>query len=115
MTNKEKSIAFSNGEFENIYHFIADNAVWIIIEDHIYTGKSAIIDHCDKVQAYFKSVTTKFETTNVIEELNQVAVNGTAQFIDEGKLNSFIYACDLYEFNDKGEIEKITSYCIEKK
>ena len=44
-----------------------------------------------------------------------VVVNGTAEFLKDGKQISFISACDIYEFNEDKKIEKITSYCIEKK
>jgi ketosteroid isomerase-like protein len=112
MTNKEKSIAFSNGEFDKVYDFIADNAEWIVIEENTFTGKKAIIDNCKQVGSYFKSVTTKFVTLNVIAENGNVAVNGTAEFLRDNKRVSFVSACDLYEFNDKDQILKVTSYCI---
>ena len=112
MTNKEKSIAFSNGEFDKVYDFIADNAEWIVIEENTFTGKKAIIDNCKQVGIYFKSVTTKFVTLNVIAEYGNVVVNGTAEFLRDNKRVSFVSACDLYEFNDKDQILKVTSYCI---
>ena len=113
MTIKEKSIAFSNGEFEKIYDFIADNAVWTVVEEDTFTGKRAIIENCEQVGNYFKSVKTKFETFNVISENRNVVVNGTAEFLKDNKRVSFVSACDLYEFNDIGQIQKITSYCIQ--
>jgi len=114
MTIKDKSIAFSNGEFEKISDFIADNAVWTVVEEDTFIGKKAIIENCEQVGKYFKSVTTKFETINVIEENRKVVVNGTAEFLRDTKRVSFVSACDLYEFNDDGQIQKITSYCIQK-
>ncbi|MEO9257866.1 MAG: nuclear transport factor 2 family protein [Crocinitomicaceae bacterium] len=112
MTNKVKSLAFSNGQFEKIYDFIADNAVWTVIEENTFTGKKAIVANCEQVGNYFKSVTTKFETLNVVEDKNKVVVNGTAEFLKNKKRVSFISACDLYEFNHNDQIQKITSYCI---
>ena len=53
-------------------------------------------------------------TLNVIAENGKVAVNGTAEFLRDNKRVSFVSACDLYEFNDKGQILKVTSYCIEQ-
>jgi hypothetical protein len=115
MNNKDKSLAFSNGEFEKIYDYIADNANWTIIEEDTFKGKQAIIDNCEQVGNYFKSVTTKFETISVIEENKKVVVNGTAEFLRDNKRVSFVSACDLYEFNDNDQIQKITSYCIQQK
>ena len=41
MTNKEKSIAFSNGEFDKVYDFIADKAEWTVVEENTFIGKPA--------------------------------------------------------------------------
>ena len=114
MTNKDKSIAFSNGEFEKIFGFIADDAIWTVVEENAFNGKQEIIDNCKQVGNYFKSVTTNFETINVIEENKKVVVNGTAEFLKDNKRVSFVSGCDLYEFNDKDQIKKITSYCIQQ-
>ncbi len=115
MNNKDKSIAFSNGEFETIYDFIADDAVWIVVGENTFTGKKAIIDNCKQVSNYFKTVKTKFEILNAIEDNKKVVVNGTAEFLKDNIRVSFVSACDLYEFNKEGKFEKITSYCIESK
>ncbi len=115
MTKPEIATAFSNGEFNKITDFIADDALWEVIGEDKYVGKSAIIDNCNQVGQYFRSVTTNFKTLNVIPENNKVVVNGTAEFIRDGKRISFVSACDLYEFNDRDQIQKITSYCIQAK
>jgi len=115
MTKKTIARAFSNGEFEKVFDFIADNAVWEVVEENTFHGKKAIIDNCKQVGAYFQSVTTRFDILNVISENNRVAVNGTAEFLREGKRVSLVMACDLYEFDDQQHIQKITSYCIQAK
>ncbi len=115
MKNKDKSLAFSIGEFEKIYDFIVDDAVWIVLEENMFTGKQEIIENCKQVSNYFKTITTKFETINVIEENKKIVVNGTAEFLKDNIRVSFVSACDLYEFNDNDNIQKITSYCIQSK
>ena len=115
MTKPEIATAFSNGEFDKTKKFIADDAIWEVVEEDKFIGKNAIVDNCNQVSQYFKSVTTKFKTLNVISENNKVVVNGTAEFIRDGKRVSFVSACDLYEFNDSDEIQRITSYCIQAK
>lgn len=112
MTKTEIAIAFSNGEFEKIYNFISNNAIWTVVEENTFTGKKAIIDNCEQVGNYFKSVTTNFKTLNIIAAENKVAINGTAEFLRDNKRVSFIAACDIYEFNDNNQIQYITSYCI---
>jgi ketosteroid isomerase-like protein len=114
MNRKEIANAFSNGQFEKVYGFIATDAVWTVVEESRYSGKQEIIDQCNQVAGYFQSVTTNFETHHIISEGNVVMVNGTAEFIRKNEVASFVSACDLYEFNDQNEIEKITSYCIQK-
>lgn len=115
MTKIEIAKAFSNGEFEMTYNFISDNAEWIVIEEDKFIGKQAIIDKCEQVGKYFKSVTTDFNTQNIISDGNKVVINGTADFMRENKSVSFVSACDIYEFNEKSQIHNITSYCIQSK
>lgn len=107
--------AFSNGDFETTYGFIAENAVWMIIEEDRHEGKQAIINKCEQVAGYFKSVTTDFKTIHVITEGNKVVINGTAAFSRDNTPLSFISACDIYEFNEQDQIQTITSYCIDAK
>jgi len=115
MTKPEIAKAFSNGEFDKIKDFIAHDAIWEVVEEDIFIGKNAIVENCNQVGQYFKSVTTNFKTLNVIAENNKVVVNGTAEFIRDGKRVSFVSACDLYEFNDSNQIQKVTSYCKQAK
>jgi hypothetical protein len=115
MNNQEKSSAFSNGDFGKIYEYIADNAIWTVVEEDVFAGKNAIIANCKQVSSYFKSVTTKFNCLNIISEEKKVVINGTAEFLKEGIRISFVSACDVYEFNDNNQFEKITSYCIQKR
>lgn len=115
MTKSEIARAFSNGEFEKTYYYIADNAEWTVIEENKFTGKQAIIDNCKQVENYFKSITTDFNTLNIIADDNKVVVNGTAEFISGKERVSFVSACDVYEFDDSNQLKKITSYCIQSK
>lgn len=115
MTKTAIAEAFSNGEFESVYAFISDQAEWTVIEENEFIGKKAIVDHCEQVSKYFKSVTTNFQTFSIIADDNKVVIHGTAEFLSDNERISFVSACDIYEFNDKGEIHKITSYCIPSK
>jgi hypothetical protein len=115
MTKTDIAEAFSYGEFEKIYDYISDNAVWAIIEENSFTGRQAIIDNCEQVGNYFKSVTTIFKTQNIIADRNKVVINGTAEFLRDNIRISFVSACDIYEFNDNNQIQTITSYCIQAK
>lgn len=115
MTNKEKCIAFSFGEFEKVYKFIAKNAVWTIIEESSFSGREAIIAHTKKVSDYFQSLTTNFTCHTIIAEENKVVIIGDAEFIKDGILISFVTACDIYEFNEDDEFVKMDSFCISKK
>lgn len=114
-TIKEIAEMFSNGKFEDIYEYIHENATWEVVGESFTDGKSEIIKQCNGVADYFKTVETDFKKQNTIEENNRVAVNGTAQFLRDGKTITFVSACDVYEFNNDNMIEKITSYCISKR
>jgi ABC-type taurine transport system substrate-binding protein len=115
MTHAEIAISFSIGEFDKTFNFIAENAEWIVVEESIFKGKHAILENCIQVGTYFKSVTTNFTTHNVIVDRNKVAIQGTAEFLKDNKRISFVSACDIYEFNDSKQIQRITSYCIQSK
>lgn len=115
MTNSDFARFFSIGEFEKTFDVIADNAVWIVVEESETVGKASIIEKCREISQYFRSVQTDFKVLNIISGESMVAVNGTAEFSRDGKPVSFISASDIYEFNGQGQIEKITSYCIQRK
>ena len=107
--------AFSTGEFEETYDFIADDAVWVVVEENTFEVKRDIIENCEKVSAYFKAVTTDFKIFHVIADGNNVVINGTAEFLRNNKRVSFVSACDIYAFNAEGQVQQITSYCIQRK
>lgn len=115
MRNKQIAEAFSNGKFEITYPYLSSDIEWTIIGENEFTGRQAVIDNCEKTSEYFKTVNTDFRILNVIASENLVAINGTAEFSLNNERILFISACDVYEFNDKSEIVKITSYCIPDK
>jgi SnoaL-like domain len=113
MTKEEIAKAFSIGKFKETISFLSDNAAWIIVNEKRIDGKNAIIGYCKLVGDYFNSVTTDFKILNIISSGNKVVINGTAEFSRENKHVSFVSSCDIYEFNDFDQIQKITSYCIQ--
>lgn len=115
MTPSAIAQAFSNGQFESVYPFLAGDVVWTVVEENTFTGKEAVVKQCEQVGAYFRSVTTDFKPLNVLSDQNKVAITGTAEFIRDNKTISFVSACDVYEFNEKGLVQSITSYCIPRK
>lgn len=115
MTKTEIAKAFSIGEFEKTNKYISENAVWTVVEEDTFIGKQKILDNCEQVGNYFQSVTTDFQTLNIITDGNKVVINGTAEFLRNNERVSFVSACDVYEFNDNNQIQKITSYCIQSK
>ena len=107
---KEIALAFSGGNFEFCYEYLADDVVFNIIGNEGVSGKDAVIDFCAKTAQYFTTVTTKFELDNVIADENCVAINGTAEFYVEDRVN-YVSSCDVYKFLN-GKLKEITSYCI---
>jgi len=80
MTKIEIAEAFSHGKFDKIIEFITDEATWEVVEESKFVGKKAIIENCNQVSTYFKSVETDFKTLNIITQDNKVVVMGTANF-----------------------------------
>lgn len=116
-TNKQKKIAeaFSNGNFEVAFPYLSETIEWNKIGEETLMGKDNVIESCKEVAEYFKGITTKFKTLNVIAENNIVVVNGTAEFLKNDEQLSFASASDVYTFNNDNELQKIDSYCIYKK
>jgi hypothetical protein len=115
MTIKDIAVAFSNGKFEMTYPHLAEEAEWNIIGENRFTGKEEIIKYSKQIADYFNSITTDFVTTNILSEHRMVAVAGTATFIRDNQQVGYTSACDLYEFNGKNQLVKISSYCIQQK
>jgi ketosteroid isomerase-like protein len=115
LTIQQMAAAFSCGQFDKVYSYMADDVSWHIIGENSFVGKQAVVANCEQVAAYFKTVTTIFKTENVIVGNNQVAIDGTAEFAKGGKQVAYVWACDVYLFNDNNQLAKITSYCIQAK
>ncbi|MGB5361807.1 MAG: nuclear transport factor 2 family protein [Aureibaculum sp.] len=114
-SNKEIAKLFSNGEFESVMDNLSNGIVWNVIGENIFEGKNAVKENCENTTQYFKSVQTDFKTKDILVSGNKVIIIGTAEFKRDGKRINFISACDIYEFNERSEIEKISSYCIPDK
>lgn len=115
MNIKSIAQAFSNGEFQSVFPYLADAVVWQVVGENEFLGKEAVMQQCLQVKAYFNSVTTQFETIHCLVDGNKVAINGTAAFHINQKPKAFVWACDVYEFNEDNLLQSITSYCITKK
>ncbi|MBL0145429.1 MAG: nuclear transport factor 2 family protein [Chitinophagaceae bacterium] len=112
MTKSELSQAFSGGQFEKCLDYLTDQTIWNTPGEQFLTGRQEIEPFCKKIAAYFNSVNTNFKQLNLIENDHCVAINGTAEFIHEGKRVSFISSCDVYEFDLDNKFLSINSYCI---
>lgn len=112
LTQQQIAEAFSAGHFELAYPFFSETIEWVAVGENSIVGKDSVIERCKQTAKYFDSVTTEFKTLNVIVDHNHLAINGTAKFIDNDENITFISACDVYEFNDLNELQRIDSYCI---
>lgn len=112
MRKSEIAKLFSNGDFEDCFEYLTENATWNTPGEHYLRGKTEIENFCKKIRSYFDSITTNFQQINIIENENCVAINGTAEFVRDGIKLNFISSCDVYEFNSENRIISITSYCI---
>lgn len=112
MAKSEIAQAFLGGQFEKCLEYLTEQTTWNTPGEQFLTGRKEIEPFCKNIAAYFKSVTTDFKQLNLIENDRFVAINGTAEFIREGKRVSFVSSCDVYEFDTQNKIVSINSYCI---
>ncbi|SDS35419.1 nuclear transport factor 2 family protein [Christiangramia echinicola] len=115
LSKKEIVELFSNGKFDKTMDYLSEQIVWNIVGENTFEGKKAVMENCEQTAEYFNSVQTDFKTEELIETDNKVIIIGTAEIKRDGKRLNFISACDIYEFNEKNEIEIISSYCIPEK
>ena len=112
MTYTEIALCFSNGAFAKVYPFLSDHIEWDVIGESVFTGKAAVLEQCEKTAAYFQSVRTEFNTESILAQDQQVAISGTAAFYKNEQRIAFVRACDLYRFDESGQLLSIRSYCI---
>jgi ABC-type taurine transport system substrate-binding protein len=112
MTKKEIVEAFSGGQFDKCFDYLTDQTIWNTPGEQLLTGRKEIESFCEKISAYFSSITTKFKQLNLIENDFCIAINGTAEFFKEEERVAFISSCDIYEFDSENKIKSIISYCI---
>ncbi len=111
-TAREIATLFSSGKFSEIESFLTEDVEWNIYEEkEIISGKKSVLAFMRKVGEYFKTITTKFETFGILEDGNKIAIYGRAEFIRGSKTVNIVYSCDIYIFNEQGNIQKIHSYC----
>lgn len=112
MSKSEIAEAFSGGQFEKCFDYLTVQTIWNTPGGQFLTGRNEIEPFCKNIAAYFNSLTTNFKQLNLIENDRCVAINGTAEFVREGKRVSFVSSCDVYEFDKDNKILSIISYCI---
>ena len=116
MTKREIAESLSAGNYEKVIDKLADNIEWNMYEESDFIkGKPEFIEFAEKVGAYFRSVTTRFELSGIIEDENKIAVYGRAEFIRDGKTVNSVNSCDVYEFDADGKVSKVHSYCNSKR
>jgi hypothetical protein len=113
LTKKEIASSFSLGRFEEVFESMSEEIKWEIVGEQTLVGKSNVVEHCQNIKAYFKSITTNFYIHHTIVENGKVVIVGLGEFIREGKTISKISACDVYEFDSEDKLLLISSYCID--
>ena len=113
VSKKEICVAFSTGNFEATFNYLDENISWNIIGTQILKGKEKIIEFCNQTSNFFKETKNIFTLKNIILDDKMCSIDGTAEFINNENVSTFIESCDIYKFENDKLIE-ITSYCIIK-
>ena len=111
-SKQEIAESFSNGHFELTYPYLSESIEWNVIGESQFVGKSDVIENCNRTAEYFKSIETNFKTEDIIVADNKIVIRGLGEFLRDGKRVNLITACDVYEFDENNQLERISSYCI---
>jgi len=111
LSKREIANLFSTGKFAETYPYLSDDIQWAIAGERELTGKPAVMEYCNQVAAYFSSVTARFKTNHIIEDENNIAIDGNAVFINKDCRETHVSSCDVYRF-ENGLLACINSYCI---
>jgi hypothetical protein len=88
--------------------------VWSIVGETLLKGKEQVEAYCEQVGSYLASVETNFKVLDIIESLKRIVITGSDVFKGNGVVINNVQSCDVYEFNASDQIQKITSFCIQK-
>ncbi|MHA4893320.1 hypothetical protein ACXZ1K_01110 [Pedobacter sp. PWIIR3] len=106
---------FSGGQFDEVADRLSEEVEFHIYEDHKHIlGKAEVLKFCKGVSRYFATIDTDFRESGSLVGENKVVIYGYGEFKKEGTLVNAVHSCDVYEFNERGMIEKIHAYCNSK-
>lgn len=111
LSQQQIAEAFSCGNFDLAYPYLADDAYWNILGEQVLKGKENIIQFSTQTAKYFAEVTTEFTLNNIVSGDHKIAIDGTAIFINKNNKKTFVSSCDIYCFVNK-KLTEIYSYCI---
>ncbi|ABG61020.1 nuclear transport factor 2 family protein [Cytophaga hutchinsonii] len=100
---------FSSGDFPAVYACFNDIIEWNIIGNQVVKGKADVIDFCNKMLPEMKGAV--LTNDNVIQNENQIVIEGKCRYFDAEGKEAFVSYCDIYRF-ENDTIKTITSYCI---
>lgn len=109
---KQIAEAFSTGNFKLTYPYLSDHIKWHVINNFTCKGRKEVIAQCEKIAAYFASISTDFKEIDLIKSGTKVVITGTAELSKNGKRFELISACDVYEFDSENRLQSIASYCV---
>jgi len=111
----ETARLFSGGKFDEAANRLSDEVEFNIYEDKKHlTGKIAVLEFCKGISEYFATIETNFKENGHLASADKVVFYGYGEFKRNGELVNAVHSCDVYEFDARGLIVKIHSYCNSK-
>jgi hypothetical protein len=106
--------AFSSHRFDEVYDWLDERVTWVVPGQDPIEGKAAVIDTCTKSAAEFSALaTTSFERFVSVGDDSTAAVDAIGRYEGEEGDVSVVSSADIYEFNARGQVVRITSYAVE--
>jgi len=111
---RQISEAFSGHRFKETYEHLAPDVRWVLLDHGEIEGKDAVVEACDSSAAEMaKLASVDFRRFDAVAGDRLAVIDAEARYESPDGSVSLVSSADVYEFDDNGLVEIITSYAVE--
>ncbi len=114
MNPQQIAEAFSSHRFDEVYDLLDEGVTWVVPGQGSIEGKEAVVTTCTGAAAEFAQLAaTSFDRFVSVGDASTAAVDAIGRYESTDGSVSVVSSADVYEFNDRGLVDRITSYAVE--